>query len=197
MRTTIGTFLTRGAVYGLLHSWLAVTVLRQVDAQSGLVRRLDPFNFFIPVFRFFGPNPGTTDTHVLVRTRRRDGTPDPWRQLRTSQGARRWRHVLWSPGRRVDKAVFDLAKGLHRSKTLDYPSLRRTIVYRALLNMAVHGVDHDPGAASVQFALGRSAAFDSDVPPEVTFVSEFHDLPAAPAEERALPEMAGQRPREH
>lgn len=184
------TILTRVAVSGFFGAWLTAAVFRQISPQADFVRRFDPFNFYIPVFRFFGPNPGSTDTHVLVRSKRRDGTLEPWQEVVTGQSKRRWRHTVWYPERRLGKAVLDLGKSLQNSSQLDYRRLHKTVTYRALLNTVKFGITHRPDAVSVQFAVARSAAYDPDYPPELMFVSEFHELEKRPP---GTPAMIGLR----
>lgn len=180
MSIPIVKFLVRGFVSSLLGAWVALTMLKQITKQSAFVNRVDPFNTFVPVFRFFGPTPGMTDTHLLVRAKLSNGTLGPWREIEAGSGDRRWRHVLWAPERRASKALVDIARTLGRRRHLKDSDLKISLPYRALVKVAL-GVDHDPGSVAAQFALGRSAGFDPTEEPTMTFISEFHDLPGAKA----------------
>lgn len=171
-----GAVLIRGAVFGVLSTWAAGAVLVQMDVARELTGRLDPMRLYLPKFRFFGPRPGTYDTHVLVRVKRDDESLGQWQELVGGAGPRRWHHLFWAPQHRVDKVFFELAKSLEQQTKKDYRELVATQAYRVLRNSALYGVDHGPEAGSVQFAVGRSGGFDHTVAPQLVFVSMFHSL---------------------
>ncbi|HKS45911.1 MAG TPA: hypothetical protein VJT49_12515 [Amycolatopsis sp.] len=180
MRKTAST-VPRIALYTLLASWAGCTVTRQIDPTFRPIHHLEKMGITVPNYRFFGPRPGVHDTHLLIRCHLNDGRTEPWRELVLRED-RRLIHMLWAPHRRMDKGVADaLAELLIVIRvTQDIRRISRIIPYRALLNVALFGVEHSPDAWATQFAIGRSAVFDASVSPRIIFTSDVHQLETAP-----------------
>ena len=60
---------------------------------------------------FFAPNPGKTDIHLLKRERLADGAVTEWSEYPLLE-RRSLRHMLWHPGRRVEKLLPDAVSEL-------------------------------------------------------------------------------------
>lgn len=95
-----------------LAGWLTVTTFSQhPDRGFDKLRKLDPTGLFIPNWRFFAPEPAVDDTYLVYRLHNFE-TNDytDWYSANQSQK----RHLLqtfWFPGRREEKAVFDVTAG--------------------------------------------------------------------------------------
>lgn len=64
----------------------------------------------LPGWRFFAPNPGIQNVHLLVRSRTSDAT-SPWEDV-TPHVPHGWRQVVWNPASRGPKALFDAMQQL-------------------------------------------------------------------------------------
>lgn len=171
--------LSRAGVATVLGSLGVLTVLRQIELAKPLIRRVDPLNVWVPLFRFFGPRPGTHDIHVVFRQRTADGDVSAWQEIGLDQ-QRRLVHTVWAPHRRLGKALSDVARSVlarHRVPH-DHAALLGDMSYRAILNAVVFSPVHGPDVEAVQFGVGQSAGYDDDEPPVMQFVSEFHELDA-------------------
>jgi hypothetical protein len=138
----------------------------------------------VPIWTFFAPNPGDTDTHLLFRDRDRDGRITCWREVKLT--GRRWFLDLWSPQRRINKAIVDVAFDLTRpdepkqggepaaggpqlvnkQRVLSFP-------YLLILNY-VSSLPGDFAAVERQFAIARTPGMRGRGSPEVMMVSAFH-----------------------
>jgi hypothetical protein len=177
--------IARGLGYGVLSAWAVLIALRQADRLNGLISKFDGTGLEIPNCRFFGPNPGSLDRHLLFREKRPDGTTSSWREV--SVGGRRRPHdLIWGPQRRLEKAVIDLCAYLLLAFSSPFVVGRPEIVeltmgYLGLLAIVTNCVEHDPEAIQVQFAVGQSAEYEPSLVPTFDYVSRFHDLPARQA----------------
>ncbi|WP_018133655.1 hypothetical protein [Acaricomes phytoseiuli] len=96
-----------GAVGVVLVSHLVVTAFDNLPtSQVSIGMRLPAFKK-IPQWRFFAPNPGVENLHVMYRT----GTEGNWGQWREISFRKKWRFysAVWNPGGRAAKALFDVA----------------------------------------------------------------------------------------
>ncbi|MDK6259793.1 hypothetical protein QP119_05060 [Corynebacterium frankenforstense] len=97
-------------VVGTFGAWLVATVLSQhPDSALDRVRRWDDGvgNTVIPNWRFFAPNPAVEDVRIMYRFANKERTEhSAWKELQTIS-PRSIAQVLWFPGRREEKAVFD------------------------------------------------------------------------------------------
>lgn len=82
------------------------------DTKVSLGTRL-PWLRKIPQWRFFAPNPGVEDLHVMYRTRS-DHDWTKWSELALAKPSRIYSPV-WNPAGRAAKALFDTA---HQLRTL-------------------------------------------------------------------------------
>ncbi|HEV7826885.1 MAG TPA: hypothetical protein VGD11_10455 [Mycobacteriales bacterium] len=167
-----------------LAAWLAVTALGQHPV--GLfdrVRRHDTFGLLIPNWRFFAPEPAQHDFHVLHRVLTAEGTETPWAQ--TSHIApRTWVQTVWFPGRRREKAVFDVCNellGLVRLRDVDVTTVPCFAMLREFVAAAVRA-EHAGGRPpqGFQFLVARHTGHDEEHDPDYLLVSPFIPLEAAP-----------------
>lgn len=173
--------LLRWSMYAGFTGWFGLSVLQQME-RTTLARKVDPTSMAIPNWRFFAPVPARHDFNVLHRDRLADGTVTSWREEELAV-PRSTTQVLWHPRRRVEKALFDVASELFQvsERVDDRRAIQLSVSYLSLLNHVTHRVPHHPGTTAVQFLVARSAAYEDDVPPQLLFLSEWHDLRAADA----------------
>lgn len=167
----------RYGLYGVLMSWLGLTVAKQFRKTPGFLTRIDPINTAVPVTTFFAPNPGKIDIHLLKRERMGDGKTTEWEEYPLIE-RRTLRHMIWHPGRRVEKLLPDSFSELSQVtlKETRIEHLQLTVPYLTMLNFVTHRCTHPEGAAQVQFLLASSGGFDTEEEPRTLFVSDFHDL---------------------
>ncbi|MER6563279.1 hypothetical protein ABT300_37255 [Streptomyces sp. NPDC001027] len=189
---------SRTALYSIFAAWGTLTVLRNLNQSQELLYKFGRFGLTIPNYRFFGPTPAMHDLALLIRHRHRDGSLTEWNQMVVSE-ERSPTHTFWAPFRRAEKAVADAIRELYRTggDVVSAGVLPKTMGYRLLLHVARNQAPHGNTAADVQFAVCQIAAHEPQIAPQITFVSEMHDLatgdiaaehvphPAAATEERS------------
>jgi hypothetical protein len=165
------------ALYSALAGWGALTVLRNLDQSQGLLYRVTRLGLTVPNYRFFGPTPATHDLALLIRQRHRDGSLTEWDQVVVTE-ERSALHTLWAPFRRAEKAVSDSIREIYRVgvDVVSAEFLPKAMGYKMLLHVARRHAPKDSGAVDIQFAVCQLAAYEPDVIPQVTYISEFHDL---------------------
>ncbi|MBK1787267.1 hypothetical protein [Prauserella cavernicola] len=170
----------RWSLYGLLAGWAGLTVFQQLDRSHWLQWKVDPTAMGIPNWRFFAPTPGRHDFNLLYRDKLADGGLGEWREHSIGVD-RKALHMVWHPGRRVEKALFDAITQLFQmSEDLeDQRRVQLTVPYLALLNFVSNEIDHADDAVEVQFMIGQSAAHEASVDPKLLFLSEWHRLDGA------------------
>lgn len=181
--------LGRTGLYTTLVAWGTISAIRQFTREGPpLFQRMDPYGLYIPNYHFFCPEPAQHDLNLMYRDRFADGDLGPWQEIVTTQ-RRMLRHILFYPRRRLDKGMMDVANEVIKFARISGEAERISISrpYLSILNMVTYGVPHDPRVTQVQFAIGHSAAYEPGVEPTVTFVSNFHDLPAAAGHRAAVP----------
>jgi hypothetical protein len=183
----VGSILQIGAsvaVMTVLAAWFVVTILNQPRRTRRLVSAIVSRDIggLVPVWTFFAPNPGDTDTHLLFRDRDVEGRVTAWREVHVAGR----RHVLdlWNPLRRINKGivdvVYDLTKrdGRTPQPSGPVPVTKRRMLsfpYVLLLNY-VSQLRGDFGAIERQFAIVRTPGIGFRDQPNVLFVTPFHKL---------------------
>ncbi|WP_189218860.1 MULTISPECIES: hypothetical protein [Streptomyces] len=160
--------------------WLVATALSQHPNRSfdGL-RRYDPLGVMIPNWRFFAPTPAQHDYHLLYRTLSHDGEQSQWEAASTIT-PRSWAQSIWSPGRRQEKAVFDLCSEL---VSIDGhgKNIVETTAYKLFKGFVAHKLANAEGGnrdiRGFQFLIVRYSGHDDSEEPLYSFVSPF--IPAA------------------
>lgn len=156
---------------------LVVTALTQVR-KPGFVRWLKRHDTFalIPIWTFFAPNPGTSDTRILWRERLFDGTISPWHEIAPPTGG--LRRAFWNPDKRVRKAITDVGPGLAR-RARKQPDSKLVLVSVPFLMVLqyISALPGSPLAESRQFTVVQtSGADDEDGEPRILLVSNWHAL---------------------
>ncbi len=166
--------------------WIGLTILNQMKRTRRWVTFIVAYDVLglIPIWTFFAPNPGNTDTHLLYRDLYGDGTITQWKELNLVKR----RNVLhiWQPKRRISKAVVDVFpdllnnfddnetvtesefKPLPKTKMLSFP-------YILLLNLTCME-QTDIFSERRQFAIAKTNGHNWRSEPTVFFVSAFHEI---------------------
>lgn len=184
----------------VLAAWMVLTILNQLDRGRAIIASLLRYDLFsvIPIWTFFAPNPGRTDTHIVYRDVYHDGALTNWRALELS--SRPGLFVLSHGERRVLKGIVDMQHELLSERYLSpalspenpgppseiesnrpfrpaSPDIVFTTPYLALLSLVTHA-SHDLFTTGTQFALATSAGPEWDANATVLFVSGRHAIAA-------------------
>ncbi|MFC7814421.1 MULTISPECIES: hypothetical protein [unclassified Streptomyces] len=141
-----------------LAAWLVATAVAQIPEQrfDGLLRR-GKLRIPTPNWRFFGPNPGVKDAHLLYRDIT-DGEPGAWTEVPIVQD-RPWYALAWNARNRSPKALFDATQHtLAQAVAFGSAVLPVTTAsgYRLLARYIQLHLPHSPGASHSQFMLLHS-----------------------------------------
>ena len=169
------------AVTIALGLWLAATALSQhpVRAFDGVRANLRRLGLLVPDWRFFAPEPGRWDDHVMVRTLAEDGTATPWRSVDTFE-PRRWRHAVYFPANRTEKALADTVSVLMERLSANDGDIADLLEYRLLRGFvegrlrAHHRATNLP--TGFQFLVLRDAGYDEGGELTLRLVSRFEPL---------------------
>jgi hypothetical protein len=167
------------AFYGLallvvLGAWFGVSVAFQFRPRKLAALRTYDYFSLMPVWTFFAPRPGTSDTHLLFRDRLLGIGLTPWRDIPVRRTPLRG---FWNPHKRVAKTLRDLE--LHLLQ-LQAAKLKREQVclsmpYLVLINY-IAALPRANFSASTQFAVARSWGHYGRAEPDIVFLSEFHEV---------------------
>ncbi|KXP07375.1 hypothetical protein HWD35_08645 [Tsukamurella tyrosinosolvens] len=169
----------RSVEWGLAGALLVTAAAQHPNKMFDRVRRLDPIGILIPNWRFFAPEPARHDFHVVHRTVGTDGGVTEWRETVPSR-RRTWRHALFFPERRRDKALSDVCTevGVAASRgdveTKAAYRMLREFVRASVVGAA--GDDSGPDLEGFQFAVIRYSGYDDSEDPQHVLVSEFVPL---------------------
>ncbi|MFH8798078.1 hypothetical protein ACH4F6_00545 [Streptomyces sp. NPDC017936] len=151
------------AVYAAVSTGLAAWLVRTAAGQLP-DRRFDhllargPLRFLrAPNWRFFGPNPGVSDSHLLYRDIT-CGTAAPWREIVVTPD-RPWYALAWNAGNRAPKVLFDALQVITvvaTESSADMDRIAATPGYRILENYLTVRIPHEPDADHTQFMLLRA-----------------------------------------
>ncbi|MGL5862551.1 MAG: hypothetical protein ACRCY9_14965 [Phycicoccus sp.] len=131
----------------------------------------------LPQWRFFAPNPGVENTHLMYRT----GRDDCWGEWREKPftNPMRWYAVAWNPGSRAPKVLFDTVQQLQLMAGLgvSYEWAIRTSAYLLIRDVVrdLCLVDGDVGSFQFMVLTSRPGEHRSTMRP--VLVSEA--FPAA------------------
>ena len=164
----------------LLAAWFLLSVFNQNARTRKMIGRIAYRDIcsLLPIWTFFAPNPGRTDLYLVYRDRDAEGSVSSWRQVRSTE-RRSWLS-LWSPQRRIQKGIVDLAgnftkgvvyearQSVSKQQVVSFP-------YLLLLNY-VCGKPVDFRARTRQFALAKTNGHGTEDEPEVIFLSAFHTI---------------------
>lgn len=173
--------LTLALEFGLA-SWFLVSVLSQHPQRSfDRFRKFDKIGLVIPNWRFFAPEPAVHDFHVLYRFQDREGQIVPWSEA-FSVEERRLRHAVWFPGRRREKAVFDVAIDLMSLLAANEQTRQQTPSYQLISSAIRRSIRQNPDASEAeyfQFMVVLYSGYDESGEPQYRFVSSR--VPVDPA----------------
>lgn len=87
----------------------------------------------LPQWRFFAPNPGVDDTHLLFRSRAADDQWGAWDEFPLTNQAK-WLSLFWNPGTRAPKALFDCAQQIRLmgGQGTSWAATRRSSAYASM-----------------------------------------------------------------
>ncbi|MFI7276880.1 hypothetical protein ACL02R_28075 [Streptomyces sp. MS19] len=138
------------------------------------VAKLDSFSALFPNWRFFAPNPAQHDYQFHYRTLDTAGETSPWRPVDVIAGRKPYQ-IAWFPGRRPEKAVFDLGTEVLHFLDKGFAAATRTPAYRILCDFLRTEIGREglPDVKGFQFTLLRTAGYDDAEEPEIVFVSPY------------------------
>lgn len=93
---------------------VVVSALQNTPDSFNLDLRPFTFGWPLPGWRFFAPNPGIQNVHLLARTRTFDievNSVGEWQDV-TPNISHSWLNVVWNPKSRGPKALFDTVQQL-------------------------------------------------------------------------------------
>ncbi|SDK49484.1 hypothetical protein SAMN04487820_108249 [Actinopolyspora mzabensis] len=185
-----GRTLLRTVLYGAFGSWFVGTILCQDPfRREDRIRRLDQFNLLFPDWRFFAPNPGIHDYHLLYRDTLPSGEVTSWSEIGHIE-ERKPHHIVWHPHRRLEKTLFDIVAEILRfsGESEAKRDMALTVPYLTLLNYITHRYPHAPNARSTQFLVAASGGYELSEEPTMLFLSESHRLEQGHRESDGEPE---------
>lgn len=163
-----------------LGSWLAATAVSQhpLRAFDGVRSGLRRWGLLVPDWRFFAPEPGRWDDHLMVRHTDEDGNPTPWRSV-SSYEPRRLRQSVYFPENRIEKALNDTTGVLMTRLAANEGDITALLEYQILRGVAEGHVRAEhagrPLPSGFQFLLLRDTGYD-DSELTLRLVSRFEPL---------------------
>ena len=169
---------------GLTRAVGAALLLGTLSAQHpnplfNRAQKMDIFSAMFPNWRFFAPTPAQHDYHILYRTLSDEGETSPWRAVQVIVG-RKATQMFWFPGRRPEKAIFDIVTELTTQLDKGFSGMAKLPSYRMLvayLRDRIREDGHAKGVKGFQFTLVRATGYE-ETEPEVVFVSPYTPLAA-------------------
>ncbi|QWF82691.1 hypothetical protein [Amycolatopsis sp. CA-230715] len=141
-----------------LATWLVVTAAGQLpDTRFDGLLGKGAWRIPVPNWRFFGPNPGTKDVHLLYRDVSASGAT-PWEQVPVT-GDRPWYALVWNARNRSPKALFDSLQSITTFAATvrgDLDRIEKSFGYGFLAEYVREHLPHDPVAEATQFLLMES-----------------------------------------
>jgi hypothetical protein len=164
-----------GVAIGLMVAWLLLSAACQIPcAFTTRIRKFDLAGL-IPNWPFFAPVPGTCDYYLLYRDELADRSLTDWREVPLCDDRRFW-HVIWNPGKREKKALFDLTAALMGEVSEDKAELiQLSVPYLAILTY-ISSIPRLYRARRTQFLLMMTDEMSIGTTPEPIFLSEIHLL---------------------
>jgi hypothetical protein len=172
-------------LFFVFSSWFVITILWQFDLIREKVKFLYKLNFFnaIPIWTFFAPTPGITDTHIIYRDKFSTGEISDWKEIGLLE-ERKWYHFFWNPHKRKSKLVVDALsqiknlKNKNEQKQFDDSELQYRIKfskgYLILLNLVMGFNKISENSISRQFIVVDSYLITGRRQPMPIFSSPFH-----------------------
>lgn len=164
-------------------AWFVTTAISQhPDRSFERARKLDRTGsgVMIPNWRFFAPNPAVEDQHFLYRLASADRERHTeWRAAYEIE-PRRLLHAVWFPGRRHEKAIFDVAGTLLQNRAASVPIQRESAeAAQRLVNDFVRDrVEPEEGFPFFQVLLVRYAGHDHSEMPIYDMIFDYEEVAA-------------------
>jgi hypothetical protein len=180
----LGRLADRGAALGLAALLTATVFAQHPQRLFDAVRNRFPAPDLLPDWRFFAPEPGRHDFHVLVRVAEQDGAVSPWWAVHDFGRRAAW-HSVWFPRHRHEKALFDVCSELtlfFRAPGLDVAATPPYLLLQGFAERVVRErrpVD-DPPPRGFQFLVLRDSGYEEGNEPEYVLASAFIPLDPAP-----------------
>jgi hypothetical protein len=165
--------MTEGLVVGFFCMWALLCLLVQLPRAKLFIRKHDFFQL-VPEWRFFAPRPAQGDFYLLYQDTFDDGRCTNWTEVRPHI-ERSWSNVLWNPGKRERKALFDVVNLLSLRASVRDKGLECSIVYLTLLNH-ISSLPRSLSPAFTRFLVMQSHGALPRTQPEVMFISGLHEL---------------------
>ncbi|OZM71979.1 hypothetical protein CFN78_17745 [Amycolatopsis antarctica] len=174
--------LTELAVLAGLAGWFGATAASQHPQRIfDRMREFDPTGLIVANWRFFAPEPARHDFHLLHRVQSADGFQGPWEET-TTIAPRAAVQTVWFPGRRREKALFDLCNELlvHLGTPgLDITRSPSFALLRDFVDVTVRERHRaGPAPRGFQFLIARHTGHEQDLDPDYLLVSPFVPLAA-------------------
>ncbi|MGL4743416.1 MAG: hypothetical protein ACRCXL_03380 [Dermatophilaceae bacterium] len=169
------------AVPAIFGGWFVASLLGQhPDRSYDKSRKLDRTGtgIVIPNWRFFAPNPAVEDQHFLYRLASADHARfTEWREVYVVE-PRRMMHAIWFPGRRMEKAVFDVASTLGGNPGAMTPlhKAARESAYRLVNDFVRHRLTPEPGYPLFQVMLVRYSGYDHSEDPKYDLILDYETV---------------------
>jgi hypothetical protein len=136
--------------------------------------RMDIFSALFPNWRFFAPTPAQHDYHFFYRALNEKGETSKWYLVKVIAG-RKPGQIAWFPGRRPEKAIFDICSELITALDKGFEELVTLPSYRMLreyLRGLIRREGHE-GVKGFQFCLTRATGYDESNEPDIICVSPY------------------------
>lgn len=173
--------LTDTAITAGFAAWFVTTAISQhPDRNFERARNLDRTGtgVLVPNWRFFAPNPATEDQHFLYRLASADRTEHtPWRAVYEIE-PRRLMHAFWFPGRRQEKAIFDVASTLLQNRAANVPIQREAAqaAERLVRDFVRSRIEPEDGFPHFQVLLVRYSGYDHSEKPIYDMVFDYAEV---------------------
>ena len=158
---------------GFFALWFLLCLLVLLPRLRPTIRLLDIFSL-VPEWKFFAPNPAQGDYILLYRDQLADGSVTPWTEVALAQTRRSW-NVIWNPGKRANKALFDAITEVGSEAKLYPDILVGSVGYLTLLNY-ISSLDRLTPPAFTQFMILHSFSSAVEREPTMVFSSSLHSL---------------------
>lgn len=143
------------------------------------MQRIDTFSALFPNWRFFAPEPAQHDYHIFYRTLSTVEESSSWWPVNVITGRKPWQ-IGWFPGRRQEKALFDICSELLATLDRGFEEFTRTPAYRMLREFVRKQViAKSVDIKGFQFTLVRYTGYDESGDPEIIFVSPYTPIDRA------------------
>jgi hypothetical protein len=153
--------------------WLGASLLVNVPRLTPLIRGLDVLAL-VPEWKFFAPNPGRADYHLLFRDQFPDGTLTDWTEIALIT-PRSWWMIAWNPEKRGKKALFDVVSELAAYARDADLQIELSIPYLTILNF-VSLLARSAAPSYTQFVIMYAESGSGATEPHLLFLSGMHAL---------------------